>query len=104
MIPHDGDAARRQTDGDGNNDLEELHHNADNGHGDLRVFGLTEDGIQRAVLTGHTIDGRHRRHQRRLTQEAANAKRHILPDQPGMKMEALLFQLHQTHMRQIPNR
>ena len=61
VVTYDGNAARRHADDDGNDDLEELHHNADDGHRDLRVLLLREYLIQRAVLAQHVVDGRHRR-------------------------------------------
>ena len=83
VIAHNGNAARRHANDDGNDDLEELHHDAHDGHGNLGVLLLPENCIQRAVFAEHIVDGRHRRHQADLGEEAGNAQRqHPSADMP----------------------
>ena len=52
VVTDDGNAARRHADHDGNDDLEELHHDAHYRHGDLGVLRLPEHRVQRAVFDG----------------------------------------------------
>lgn len=92
------------TNHNGNDDLEKLHHDSYDRHGDLGVLRLTKDGVQSAILPKHIIDGCHRRHQRDLRQEAASAKRNEPPNDCPAGTEAAFFQPNRLHMAEIPNR
>ncbi len=71
IVPDDRDTACRHADDDGDHDLKELHHDADDRHRDLRVLLLSEDGVLRSVFAEHIVDRRHGSHQRDLCEKAA---------------------------------
>ena len=67
----DRNAPCRHADDHGDDDLKELHHNADDRHGDLREFRLPEDRVRRAVFAGHIVDCRHCRNEGDLRKKTA---------------------------------
>ena len=103
VVADDGNTACRHADHDGNDNLEELHHDAHHRHGDLGVLLLPEHRIQRAVLTKHIVDGCHRRHKADLGEEAGNAQRqHLSADIPAQGIVAERG-LDDFHVQQIPD-
>ena len=103
VVAHDGDAARRHADHDGDDDLEELHHDADHRHGDLRVLCLPEHGVERAVFAQHIVDGRHRRHEADLGQEARDTQRQHPAADAAAQGKVGLGRADDLHVQQIPH-
>ena len=103
VVTDDGNAARRHADHDGNDDLEELHHDAHYRHGDLGVLRLPEHRIQRAVLTEHVVDGRHCRHKADLGEKAGDAQRQRLPADVPVQGIVAGRGLDDFHVQQIPD-
>ena len=77
VIAYHWDAASRQSHRNGNDDLEELHHNAQHRHGNLCVLRLSKDRVNGAVFQGHVLNRRHCHDQGDLRQKAANSQGQI---------------------------
>ena len=63
---HYGNTTSGHADHNRYDDLEKLHHDSNNRHGDLCVLLLPEDRIHRSVLAYHIVDGCHSGYQRNL--------------------------------------
>ncbi len=101
IVPRDGDAPGGQTDGGGNGDLEKLHHDAENGEGNLRKLTLRKNGVERAVFHAGVLHRRHRHHERKLGEQARRAEgEHAAYDRPTQR-EAGARKAHGLHVQNI---
>ena len=103
MKPTTGDAASRHAHHDGDDDLEELHHDANNCHGNLGVLLLPEHGIQCAVFADHVVDGCHSRHKADLRQKAGHAKGQGAAADGAFQPKVCPRRANDLHVEQIPH-